>query len=81
VTVKRGRIASVDKGDWDRSMGFSKDHDWNVRWMQEARRVLKPGGTLWVSGTHHVILSLGFALQSLGFKIIKAIRPPAPGPA
>ena len=32
-----------------------------------ARRVLKPDGTLWVTGTHHIIFSLGFALQRLGF--------------
>ena len=39
-----------------------------------ARRVLKPGGTIWVSGTHHVIFSLGFALQTLGFRIINVTR-------
>jgi site-specific DNA-methyltransferase (adenine-specific) len=73
VTVKSGRIASVDKGEWDRSMGFLKDHEWNVRWMREARRILKPNATLWVSGTHHIIFSLGFALQSLDFRIINQI--------
>lgn len=71
VTVKSGHITSVDKGKWDRSLGsFEKDHEWNVRWLREARRVLKPDGTLWVSGTYHVIFSLGFALQSLGYRII-----------
>ncbi|MDP8948736.1 MAG: hypothetical protein M3N00_00600 [Actinomycetota bacterium] len=74
VTVKSGRLAPVDKGDWDRSMGFEKDHEFNVRWLRAARRVLKPDGTLWVTGTHHIIFSLGFALQSLGFRIIKMIR-------
>ena len=71
ITVKSGRIASVDKGKWDRSLGnFEKDHEWNLRWLREARRVLKPDGTLWVTGTHHIIFSLGFALQTLDFKII-----------
>ncbi len=74
MTVKSGRIVSVDKGGWDRSTGsFEKDHEWNVRWLREARRVLKPDGTLWVSGTHHIIFSLGFALQSLSFRIINQI--------
>jgi site-specific DNA-methyltransferase (adenine-specific) len=55
VTVKNGRLESVDKGRWDCSLGsFGKDHAFNVRWLGEARRVLKPGGTIWVSGTHHV---------------------------
>ena len=74
VTVKSGRLAPVDKGSWDHSLGsFEADHQWNVRWLRAARRVLKPDGTLWVSGTHHVIFSLGFALQSLGFRIINVI--------
>ena len=74
VTVKNGRLASVDKGGWDRSLGsFEKDHEFNVRWLRAARRVLKPGGTLWVSGTHHIIFSLGFALQSLGYRIINSV--------
>ena len=80
VTVKSGRVTSVDKGEWDRSMGFQKDHEWNVRWLREARRVLKPDGTLWVSGTHHVIFSLGFALQTLGFRIINQIAWVKPDP-
>jgi site-specific DNA-methyltransferase (adenine-specific) len=74
VSVKGGRLAPVDKGDWDRSLGsFEKDHAFNVRWLRAARRVLKPDGTLWVSGTHHVIFSLGFALQSLGYRIINNV--------
>jgi hypothetical protein len=71
VTVKGGRLAPVDKGRWDRSLGsFERDHAFNVSWLREARRLLKPDGTVWVTGTHHVIFSIGFALQSMGFKII-----------
>jgi site-specific DNA-methyltransferase (adenine-specific) len=74
VTVKNGVLAPVDKGAWDRSLGgFERDHGFNVRWLRAARRVLKPGGTLWVSGTHHVIFSLGFALQTLGFRVINSV--------
>ena len=73
VTVSSGRLVPVDKGSWDRSLGFKKDHEFNVRWLREARRVLKPDGTLWVSGTHHIIFSLGFALQSLGFRVINSV--------
>jgi site-specific DNA-methyltransferase (adenine-specific) len=42
-----------------------------VRWLKAARRNLKPDRTLRVSGTHYIIFSLGFALQSLDFRIIK----------
>jgi site-specific DNA-methyltransferase (adenine-specific) len=83
MTVSSGRLVPVDKGKWDRSLGsFEKDHGFNVRWLREARRVLKPDGTLWVCGTHHIIFSLGFALQSLGFRVINQIawQKPAPPP-
>ena len=67
---------STRKGAWwsiamlSAKGSFEKDHEWNVRWLRAARRVLKPDGTLWASGTHHVVFSVGFALQSLGFRII-----------
>ncbi|MGF1471947.1 MAG: DNA-methyltransferase [Rubrobacteraceae bacterium] len=80
VTVKSGRLASVDKGEWDRSGGFQEDHDFNMRWIEAARRVLKPNGTIWVSGTHHVIFSMGFALQSLNFRVINSVVWQKPDP-
>jgi site-specific DNA-methyltransferase (adenine-specific) len=81
VTVKSGRLALVDKGSWDRSLGsFEKDHEFNVRWLRGARRVLKNDGTLWVSGTHHVIFSIGFSLQRLGFRVINQIAWQKPDP-
>ena len=81
VTVRNGRLAPVDKGAWDRSLGsFEKDHAFNERWLREARRILKPDGTIWVSGTHHAIFSIGFALQTLGFKIINSVVWEKPDP-
>ena len=81
VTVKSGRVDSVDKGAWDHSLGsFEKDHAFNVRWLEEACRVLKPGGTIWVSGTHHIIFSIGFALQTLKFRVINSVVWEKPDP-
>jgi site-specific DNA-methyltransferase (adenine-specific) len=67
------RNRRIERSDSIRPMGFEKDHRFNVRWLKAARRVLKPSGTLWVSGTHHIIFSLGFALQSLGFRVINSL--------
>jgi hypothetical protein len=50
--------------------GFAEDHQFNVRWLKAACRILKPNGTIWVTGTHHIIFSLGFALQTMKFKLI-----------
>jgi site-specific DNA-methyltransferase (adenine-specific) len=73
TTCASGRRVSVDKGRWDASLGLGADHDWNLRWLRACQRVLKPSGTIWVSGTQHVIFSIGFAMQSLGFHLLNTI--------
>jgi site-specific DNA-methyltransferase (adenine-specific) len=72
-TCRSGRRASVDKGAWDRSSGVVEDHAFQSRWLDACRRVLKPSGTLWVSGTQHVIFSVGYAMQELGFHLLNTI--------
>lgn len=72
-TVHAGKMVSVDKGDWDRSKGFKDDYEFHFKWMEACKRVLKPGGTLWVSGTYHSIYQCGHALQSLGYHILNDI--------
>jgi site-specific DNA-methyltransferase (adenine-specific) len=73
TTCRSGRRASVDKGAWDASRGIADDHAFQRRWLEACRRVLKPSGTLWVSGTQHVIFSVGYALQELGFHLLNAV--------
>ena len=72
-TVHAGRMVSVNKGDWDKSKGFKDDYDFHYKWMEACKRVLKPQGTLWVSGTYHSIYQCGHALQSLGYHILNDI--------
>ena len=72
-SVQSGKRVSVDKGDWDRSKGFADDYNFHHEWLKAAHRVLKPEGTLWVSGTYHSIYQCGHALQSLGFHILNDI--------
>jgi site-specific DNA-methyltransferase (adenine-specific) len=72
-TVHAGRMVSVNKGDWDVSKGFADDYEFHYRWLEAARRVLKPNGTLWVSGTYHSIYQCGHALQSLNYHILNDI--------
>lgn len=72
-TCNNGRRVKVDKGDWDKSKGLEEDHKFNIRWLKECQRLLKNEGTIWVSGTYHIIFSLGFALQNLGFHILNLI--------
>jgi site-specific DNA-methyltransferase (adenine-specific) len=72
-TCQSGRRASVNKGRWDASQGIAEDHAFQARWLGAVRRVLKPSGTLWVSGTQHVIFSIGFALQELGYHLLNTV--------
>lgn len=73
ITCQAGKMVSVNKGDWDKGSTPEEMHVFNLEWLGECRRLLKPNGTLWVSGTAHNIYSVGFALQSLGYKILNDI--------
>lgn len=72
-SVHAGKMVSVNKGDWDKSRGFQDDYDFHHRWLEACKRVLKPNGTLWVSGTYHSIYQCGHALQALGYHILNDI--------
>lgn len=72
-SVHAGKMVSVNKGDWDKSKGFKDDYEFHYKWMEAAKRVLKPDGTLWVSGTYHSIYQCGHALQALDYKILNDI--------
>lgn len=72
-TVHAGRRVSVNKGDWDKSRGFTADLDFHKKWIEVCWRVLKPHGTIWISGTYHSIYQCGYALQASGYHILNDI--------
>lgn len=72
-TVHAGRMVSVNKGGWDISRGFLEDYTFHLQWLEACKRILKPHGTLWVSGTYHSIYQCGHALQSLGYHILNDV--------
>jgi site-specific DNA-methyltransferase (adenine-specific) len=73
VTCHAGKMVSVNKGMWDRAETFEAVHPFNLEWLGLCRRLLKPHGSIWVTGTAHNIYSVGFAMQTLGFKILNDI--------
>lgn len=73
TTCVAGKRVSVNKGEWDRSDGIENDHEFNLAWLGECYRVLKPSGTIWVTGTLHIYLSVGMAMMELGFRILNDI--------
>jgi len=80
ITCHAGKMVKVDKGDWDKSRGAELNHEFNTEWLRRCQRVLKPNGTIWITGTHHVVFSVGFAMQELGFKILNDITWEKPNP-
>ena len=80
ITCHAGKMVKVDKGDWDKSRGAEENHNFNREWLKRCQRVLKPNGTIWVTGTFHVIFSVGYAMQELGFKILNDISWEKPNP-
>ncbi len=73
ITCQSGKVVSVNKGKWDKSKGINEDFEFHTGWINACRRVLKPNGTIWISGTYHSIYACGFALQKAGFKILNDI--------
>jgi site-specific DNA-methyltransferase (adenine-specific) len=73
ITCQNGEMVSVNKGRWDRSEGIQANHEFNEKWLSATQDLLTPNGSLWVSGTQHIIWSLGFALQTLDYKILNDI--------
>jgi site-specific DNA-methyltransferase (adenine-specific) len=72
-TCQNGRMVSVKKGDWDLSNGIKENYKFHLNWIKSCKRVLKPNGTIWVSGTYHSIYQCGYALQSNGYHILNDI--------
>lgn len=72
-TCQNGRMVSVNKGKWDKSKGLEEDYKFHEIWISECRRILKPNGTIWISGTYHSIYQCGFILQKLNFHILNDI--------
>jgi site-specific DNA-methyltransferase (adenine-specific) len=73
ITCQGGKMVSVNKGSWDEGKSVDEKHKFNRKWIKLCKRVLKPNGSIWISGTFHNIYSIGMALEQEGFKIINNI--------
>ncbi len=80
TTNHGGKRVSVDKGDWDASASLKRDHDFTLRWLCALQRVVHPNGSVWVSGTYHNIFSVGYAMQSLRYRMLNLVTWEKPNP-
>jgi len=58
---------------WDQFASFATYDQFTREWLAEARRVLKPNGSLWVIGSYHNIFRVGAILQDMGFWILNDV--------
>jgi modification methylase len=66
------RVDAVDDA-WDRFASFEAYDRFTRDWLAAARRVLKPGGAIWVIGSYHNIFRVGAALQEIGYWILNDV--------
>jgi len=72
-TCQNGKMASVNKGKWDKSGGLEADASFHDEWILACHRILKSGGTIWISGTYHSIYLCGYLLQKNNFHFLNDI--------
>ena len=72
VTCNSGKMVSVNKGSWDKSKEMTPD-EFNYTFLKECSRIIKPEGSIWVSGTLHNIYSVGHNMNLLNMRVINNI--------
>lgn len=73
LSIHSGKVVSVNKGEWDKASNYEDISKFNYDWLNECYRLLKDGGTIWVSGTQHNIFDVQEQMKKIGFKIINII--------
>ena len=66
------QVDAVDD-DWDKFDSLGTYDRFTRAWLAEARRILKPNGSVWVIGSYHNIFRVGTALQDQGYWILNDI--------
>lgn len=66
------QVDAVDD-DWDKFDSFAAYDRFTRAWLKEARRILKPNGSIWVIGSYHNIFRVGTAVQDMGFWILNDV--------
>jgi len=67
-----GRVDAVDD-EWDKFESLAAYDGFTRDWLEQARRILKDDGTIWVIGSYHNIYRVGSLLQDADFWILNDI--------
>ncbi|HCM83873.1 MAG TPA: hypothetical protein DIS76_04835 [Rhodospirillaceae bacterium] len=68
----QSHVDAVDD-DWDKFESNAEYDAFTRAWLAEARRILKPTGTLWVIGSYHNIYRMGQVLSDLGYWLLNDV--------
>ncbi|MEQ1510730.1 MAG: DNA methyltransferase [Sphingopyxis sp.] len=66
------QVDAVDD-DWDKFDSLATYDRFTHAWLAEAKRILKPRGSIWVIGSYHNIFRVGTALQDAGYWILNDV--------
>jgi len=66
------QVDAVDD-DWDKFDSLGAYDRFTHAWLNEAKRILKPNGSIWVIGSYHNIFRVGAALQDQGYWILNDV--------
>ena len=58
---------------WDKFSNFAEYDNFTKNWLIEAKRILKPNGTIWTIGSYHNIFRVGNIMQNLNFWLLNDI--------
>ncbi|HEV2596301.1 MAG TPA: site-specific DNA-methyltransferase [Sphingomicrobium sp.] len=66
------RVDAVND-EWDKFESLAAYDNFTREWLEQARRILKDDGTIWVIGSYHNIFRVGALLQDADFWILNDI--------
>lgn len=73
LSISSGKIVSVDKGEWDKSLSKTEQVLFTKKWIGECKRILKNSGSIFITGTYHNIFDVYNVCKAEGLKLINLI--------
>ena len=79
INFEGGKVVAGMGGEWKKTMekwdnmSLSDYFSFSYSWLAEAKRVLKPTGSMWIFGTYHNLGIINVVCQLLGLEIINEV--------
>lgn len=70
--INMGGNWNITNENWD-DMSLEDYFNFTLMWLSEAKRILKPTGSMWIFGTYHNIGIINVVCQLLGIEIINEV--------